>query len=90
MTRYKKASDGQWPGYPHLRLNDISTLTIRQNRFISEALVNNRKGRIILLMDETFHRKFLTTVRERKGNISAQSVNNAVVEAVKEWMKKKR
>ncbi len=87
MPRYKKASDGQWPGYPNLQLNDIKTLTIRQNRYIAEAMVNNRKGRIVILLDQKMYQDFLEKVQERKGNISAQHVNEAVTDAVQAWMK---
>ncbi|MFW9830749.1 MAG: hypothetical protein ACFFD8_03145 [Candidatus Thorarchaeota archaeon] len=90
MARYKKASDGQWPGYPTLQLNDIQTLTIRQNKYVAEALVNNRKGRVVLLMDHEFYKKFLTKVLERKGDISTRSVNDVVFEAVQEWVKKSK
>ncbi|MFW9986169.1 MAG: hypothetical protein ACFFDJ_06380 [Candidatus Odinarchaeota archaeon] len=89
MPRYKKASDGQWPGYPHLHINDIETLTIRQNKYVAESLVNNRKGRVVLLLNQDIYQKFLTTVRERKGDISVRNVNDAVLEAVQAWIKKK-
>lgn len=89
MTRFKKAPNGQWPGYPHLRLEDIETLAIQQNRYVAKALVNNRKGRVVLLMDQEVYQKFLKTVKERKGDISAQHVNESVIEAVQTWMKKK-
>ncbi|MFX0168404.1 MAG: hypothetical protein ACFE89_03505 [Candidatus Hodarchaeota archaeon] len=87
QKRFKKASDGQWPGYPNLRNQDIETLTIRQNPYVTEALVNNRKGRIVLLMDQEMYKDFLHTVRERTGDISARNVNQAVTEAVQRWMK---
>lgn len=87
--RYKKASDGQWPGYPHLKDQDIETLTIRQNPYATKALVNNRKGRIVVLMDQQRYQTFLRIVRERKGDISARSVNKAVTEAFEEWMNRK-
>ncbi len=89
MPRYKKASDGQWPGYPNLRLNDIETLTIRQNKYIAEALVNNRKGRVVVLMEQQMYQKFLEKVRERKGDIRARYVNEVVVEALEAWLEKK-
>lgn len=89
MARFKKAPNGQWPGYPHLRLEDIETLTIRQNHYVAKALVNNRKGRLVLLLDQELHQKFLNTVKERKGDISARHVNESVVEAVQTWIKKK-
>jgi hypothetical protein len=87
--RYKKASDGQWPGYPYLRDKDIETLTIRQNPYATKALVNNRKGRIVVLMDHEKYQNFLRIVRERKRDISARSVNDAVAEAIEEWMNRK-
>ncbi|MFW9983999.1 MAG: hypothetical protein ACFFCB_04640 [Candidatus Odinarchaeota archaeon] len=90
MPRYKKASDGQWPGYPHLRINDIETLTIRQNQYVSKAMVNNRKGHIVLLMNHELYNDFLTKVQERKGNSSAHNVNAAVLEAVQDWIKRKK
>ncbi len=90
MPRYKKASDGQWPGYPHLRINDIETLTIRQNQYVAKAMVNNRKGHIVLLMNHELYNDFLTKVQERKGNSSAHNVNAAVLEAVQDWIKRKK
>lgn len=90
MPRYKKASDGQWPGYPHLRINDIETLTIRQNQYVAKAMVNNRKGRVVLLMEKELYNDFLTKVQERKGDKSASHVNAAVLEAVQDWMNRKK
>jgi hypothetical protein len=90
MPRYKKASDGQWPGYPHLRINDIETLTIRQNQYVAKAMVNNRKGRVVLLMDHELYNDFLTKVQERKGDKSARHVNAAVLEAIQDWMKREK
>jgi hypothetical protein len=89
MPRYKKASDGQWPGYPQLHVNDIETLMIRQNKHVAEALVNNRKGRVVVLMNQDIFQKFLSIVRKRKGDISERRVNEAVLEAVQAWMKEK-
>ncbi|MFX1510000.1 MAG: hypothetical protein ACFFBR_06810 [Promethearchaeota archaeon] len=88
MPRYKKAPDGQWPGYPNLQLSDIETLTIRQNKHVAETLVNNRKGRVVVLMDQELYKEFLEKVREKKGDIRARHVNDAVVEAVQAWMKR--
>ena len=90
MPRYKKASDGQWPGYPHLGINDIETLTIRQNQYVAKAMVNNRKGRVVLLMDQELYNDFLTKVQERKGDKSARHVNAAVLEAVQDWITRKK
>jgi hypothetical protein len=88
MTRYRKAPDGQWPGFPHLRPEDVETETIRQNRYVTESLANNRKGRVVLLMEKEFFQKFLDAVSKRKGDISARHINEAAVEAVKDWIEK--
>jgi hypothetical protein len=88
VKRYKKASDGQWPGYPKLRLNDIETLTIRQNQYVAESMVNNRKGRVVVLMESDEYEKFLETVQCRKGDIHARNVNESALEAIRAWMKK--
>jgi hypothetical protein len=88
MTRYRKAPDGEWPGYPYLKLEDIETKSIRHNRYIAESLVRNRMGRVVLQLEGELYQAFLAKVRERKGDISASNVNEAVLEAVKEWMQK--
>ena len=89
MPRYKKASDGQWPGYPNLHLSDVETLTIRQNKYIAEALVNNRKGRLVVLMNHEMYKDFLKKVQDRKGDIRVRHVNDSVIEAIQAWMKQK-
>jgi hypothetical protein len=88
VKRYKKASDGQWPGYPTLQINDIETLTIRQNQYVAESMVNNRKGRVVILMDYSEYQDFLAKVRQDKGDISARQVNASALEAIRAWMKK--
>ncbi|MFX1475909.1 MAG: hypothetical protein ACFFCO_10600 [Promethearchaeota archaeon] len=88
MTKYRKAPDGEWPGYPYLKLDDIKTKSIRHNRYVAESLVRNRMGRVVLQLEGKLYQQFLAKVRERKGDIRAHSVNEAVQEAVKEWMQK--
>jgi hypothetical protein len=88
MTRYRKAPNGQWPGFPSLRLEDIEAESIRENRYIAESLVNNRKGRVVVLMDQDLFEQFLTTVRQRKGDTSARHVNEAALAAIKDWLGK--
>jgi hypothetical protein len=88
MTRYRKAPNGQWPGFPSLRLEDIEAESVRENAYIAESLVNNRKGRIVVLMDRNFFEQFLALVHQRKGDVSARHVNEAALEAIKDWLKK--
>jgi len=89
MPRYRKAPNGQWPGFPSLRLEDIEAESIRENRYITESLVNNRKGRVVALMDQELFEQFLATVRQRKGDASAHHVNEAALDAIKDWIKKR-
>ncbi len=37
-------------------------------------------------MEHDFYERFLDAVRKKFGNISATSVNNAALEAVKNWV----
>lgn len=89
MARYRKAPNGQWPGFPSLRLQDIEAESVRENRYIAESLVNNRKGRVVALMDQDLYQQLLATVRQRMGDASALHVNEAVLDAVKDWIKKR-
>lgn len=89
MPRYKKAPDGQWPGYPNLRLGDIESRTFHQSKYVAESMVNNRKGRLVVLMNQELYLDFLQKVQERKGDIRARHVNDTIIEAVQAWMKKK-
>jgi hypothetical protein len=89
IPRYRKAPNGQWPGFPSLHLEDIETESIRDNRYIAEALVNNRKGHVVVLMNQELYEQFLAAVRQRKGDASASHVNEAVLDAVKDWIKKR-
>jgi hypothetical protein len=88
MPKYRKAPDGEWPGYPTLKLDDITTKSIRHNKYVAESLVRNRMGRIVLQLESELYTTLLAKVRERKGDCHAHSVNEAVLEAVKEWMQK--
>ncbi len=88
MTRYRKAPDGEWPGYPHLELEDIETKSIRHNKYIAESLVKNRMGRVVLQLESELYQAFLTKVRARKGDISARNVNEAALEALRKWIQK--
>jgi len=88
MNRYKKAPDSEWPGFPTLKPEDIQTESIRAYPYVARALVNNRKGRVVILMDSELYQQFLGQVRKRKGDISALHVQEAALEAIKEWIAK--
>jgi len=41
---------------------------------------------VYLIMEHDFYQKFLDAVKKKFGNISAANVNNAALEAVKNWV----
>ena len=85
-TKYRKAPSGEWLGYPTLSLDDIEHETFKLAKHFTQSLVQNRKGRVYLLMDNDFYQKFLGAVKKKFGNISASNVEKAALEAVKAWV----
>ena len=84
--RYRRAPRGEWLGYPALTMEDIEYESFRFTKYISQSLVENRKGRVYLRMDHDFYQRFLDAVRKRFGNIWASNVEKAAFEAVKAWV----
>lgn len=85
VPKFRKAPDGEWLGFPDLSLEDIQHESFRENKHIAQSLVDNRKGRIHLLMEHDSYQRFLSAVRKKFGNISASSVEKAVLDAVNAW-----
>ena len=85
-TKYRKAPNGEWLGYPTLSLDDIEHETLKLAKHLAQSLVQNRKGRVYLLMDHDFYQKFLGAVKNKFGNISASNVEKAALEALKAWV----
>lgn len=84
--KYRRAPSGEWLGYPLLSLEDIEHESFKFTKYVSQSLVENRKGRVYLRMDHHFYQSFLDAVRKKFGNISASSVETAALEAVKAWI----
>jgi len=89
MPRYRKHPSGEWPFYPRLKEGDIQHEYWTSKKMVHQAFINDRKGRIVLLMDGPRYDAFLDAVRKRKGNIWAGSVDAAVQEAIGEWVEKR-
>lgn len=87
-AKVKKAPSGEWLGYPTLSLEDIEHESFKIANQLAQSLVQNRKGRVYLLMDNDFYQKFLDAVRKKFGDISASNVEKAALEAVKTWIKR--
>ncbi|MHA1858589.1 MAG: hypothetical protein ACTSUU_04000 [Candidatus Thorarchaeota archaeon] len=88
MAKYRKHPTGEWPFYPRLKEGDIQHEYWTSKKMYHKAFIDDRKGRIVILMDGDEYDAFLDKVRERKGNIWASSVDAAVKEAIAEWMTK--
>lgn len=85
-AKYRRAPSGEWLGYPVLSPEDIEYESFKFTKYIAHSLVNNRKGRVYLLMDHEFFQKFLDAVKKKFGSISASNVEKATLEAVKAWV----
>ncbi len=83
--KYRKAPDSEWLGFPDLRLEDITHESFRENKHIAQALVDNRKGRIHLLIEHDAYQRFLNAVSKKFGSVSAINVEKAAIDAVNAW-----
>ncbi|MHA2188466.1 MAG: hypothetical protein ACW99V_09540 [Candidatus Thorarchaeota archaeon] len=88
MAKFRKHPTGAWPFYPRLKDGDIEHEYWNTKKMIHQSFINDRKGRIVVLMDGEKYDAFLNKVKERKGNIWASSIDAAMVEALDEWMAK--
>jgi len=84
--KYRKQPAGEWLGFPELKLEDIEHESFKFTKYVSQALVDNRKGRVYLLMEHDLYNRFLQAVRKKFGNISHINVEKAAQEAVKTWV----
>ncbi len=85
VERYRRAPSGEWLGYPVLSLGDIEHESFKLYKYMSQSMVDNRKGRVYVLMEHDFYELFLEAVRKRFGSTSASNVEKAALEAVKDW-----
>ena len=84
--KYRRQPSGEWLGYPELKLEDIEHESFKFTKYVSQAMVDNRKGRVYILMEHDFYQRFLKAVRKKFGNISHVNVEKAALEAVKTWI----
>lgn len=85
-AKYRKQPSGEWLGFPDLKLDDIEHESFKTAKYVSQVLVDNRKGRVYLLMEQDFYARLLQAVSKKFGNISHVNVDKAVLEAVKAWV----
>jgi len=88
MAKFRKHPTGAWPFYPTLKDGDIEHEYWNTKKMIHSSFINDRKGRIVVLMENEKYEAFLETVKKRKGNFWANSIDAVMEEAVDDWMKK--
>ena len=84
--KYRKQPSGEWLGFPDFKLEDIEHESFKFTKFVSQALVDNRKGRVYVLMEQGFYNRYLQAVKKKFGNISHVNVDKAALEAIMAWV----
>jgi hypothetical protein len=84
--KYRKQPSGEWLGFPDLKLEDIEHESFKFTKYVSQALVDNRKGRVYVLMEQGFYYRYLQAVKKKFGNISHINVDKAALEAIMAWI----
>ncbi len=88
MAKFRKHPTGEWPFYPFLKEEDIEHEYWSSKKMIFQSFINDRKGRIVVLMENPKYEAFLKEVKKRKGNFWASTVDDVLEEAIDDWMKK--
>ena len=88
MAKFRKHPTGEWPFYPRLKEGDIDHEYWTSKKMYHQAFLNDRKGRIVVLIDGDRYDKFLDKVKERKGNMWAATIDLVLHEAIDDWMAK--
>jgi len=88
MAKFRPHPTGEWPFYPRLKEADIEHEYWNTKKMIHQAFINDRKGRVVVLMEGEKYDAFLEKVKKRKGNMWTVSVDAAMHEALDEWIAK--
>ncbi len=88
MAKFRKHPTGEWPFYPSLKDGDIEHEYWNSKKMIHTAFMNDRKGRIVVLMENEKYEAFLAEIKKKKGNFWASSIDAVMQEAIADWMKK--
>ena len=86
--KFRPHPTGAWPFYPTLKEGDIEHEYWTSKKMYHKSFIDDRKGRIVVLMENEKYEGFLEMVKARKGNYWASSVDSAMSEAVSDWMAK--
>lgn len=85
---FRKHPTGSWPFYPHLKEGDIEHEYWTSKKMYHQSFINDRKGRIVTLIDGDKYELLLDLIKKRKGNMWATTVEQVMTEAIDDWMAK--
>jgi hypothetical protein len=88
MAKFRKHPTGEWPFYPRLKEGSIEHEYWTSKKMYHQAFIDDRKGRVVVLMDGNRYDEFLDKVKERKGNFWTVSIDSSLQEAIDDWMAK--
>jgi hypothetical protein len=86
MAKYRDHPTGEWPFYPTLEEGDIEHEYWTTKKMIHQAFINDRKGRIVVLMHYPKYKAFLDEIKKRKGNMWSVTIEEVMQEAIDLWM----
>lgn len=88
MAKFRKHPTGAWPFYPRLKEGDIEHEYWTTKKMVHQSFINDRKGRVVVLMEGEKYDRFIEAVKAKKGNFWASSVDEAMQEAVDDYIAK--
>lgn len=88
MAKFRPHPTGEWPFYPRLKDGDIEHEYWNTKKMVHQSFIDDRKGRVVVLMDGDKYDTFLEKVKKRKGNMWTVSVDAVMHEALDEWIAK--
>ena len=86
--KFRKHPTGEWPFYPRLNEKSIEHEYWTSKKMYHQAFINDRKGRIVTLIEGDKYDEFLDTIKKRKGNFWTTTIEAVMMEAIDDWIAK--
>jgi hypothetical protein len=87
MAKFRKHPDGEWPGFPGLKKEDIKQEYWQVNPWTALSMQENLKARIVVKFTVDEIRELKSVVEKRMGEASADNLEKAAKDAILAWMK---
>ncbi len=86
--KFRPHPTGEWPFYPRLNEDSIEHEYWNSKKMYHQSLINDRKGRIVTLMEGDKYDVFMNAIKKKKGNIWANTIEAVMAEAIDDWIAK--